>query len=152
MRQSVVGIIVSIVILFVSIIVLPTYFIGVINWRSDMNECQTAARNFVDMVIDNGSITEKAMTDLNLSIASCHGAFTYEYFREEKIVNPTASNGDYKATWVHVEVDENTKWRTGDICTIVIKQRSASLFQRLSSVLLGTSFNNIEIRLSGMVR
>lgn len=155
MRQSVVSNVIAVIILFVSIIVLPAYFIGIINWRSDMNICQTAARNFVDMVIDNGQITEKALTDLNLSIASCTGNFTYEYYREEKVVNPnpgTGVSGDYITTWVHVEVDEDTVWRTGDICTIVITQKSMNIFQRLSNALIGASYNNIEVRLSGMVR
>ena len=81
MRQSIVSNVIAIIILFVSLIVLPSYFIGIINWRSDMNTCQTAARNFVDMVIDNGKISDKALTDLNLSIASCSGDFVYEYYR-----------------------------------------------------------------------
>ena len=51
MRNSVVSTILSIIILFISLIVLPSFFIGVINWRTDMNTCQVAARNFVDMVM-----------------------------------------------------------------------------------------------------
>lgn len=153
MRQSIVSNVIAIIILFVSLIVLPSYFIGIINWRTDMNICQTAARNFVDMVIDNGQITERAITDLNLSVASCSGDFTYEYYREEKVVNPDPNNsGKYLITYAHVEVDTNTEWRTGDICTIVIKQQSTNLFQRLANALMSASYNNIEIRLSGMVR
>lgn len=153
MRQSVVSTIIAILILFVSLIVLPAYFIGVISWRSDMNICQVAARNFVDIVIDNGKITDKAITDLNLSVASCSGSFSYEYYREEKVVNPDPDNpGKYLVTYAHVDVDQNTQWRTGDICTIVIKQDSMNLFQRISMSLLSMSYNNIEIRLSGMVR
>jgi hypothetical protein len=139
--------------MFISLIVLPAYFIGIIQWRSDMNTCQTAARNFVDMVIDNGKISERAMTDLNLSIASCSSNFTYEYYREEKVVNPDPSDASkYITTWVHKEVDTDTEWQTGDICTIVVTQKSMNIFQRLSMALLGSSYNNIEIRLSGMVR
>lgn len=153
MRQSIVSNVIAIIILFVSLIVLPAYFIGIINWRSDMNTCQTAARNFVDMVIDNGKISEKALTDLNLSIASCSGDFVYEYYREEKVVNPDPDHsGQYITTYAHVEVDQNTEWRTGDIVTIVVTQKSMNLFQRLSNALMGASYNNIEIRLAGMVR
>lgn len=153
MRQSIVSNVIAIIILFISLIVLPSYFIGVIQWRTDMNICQTAARNFVDMVIDNGKITEKATTDLNLSVASCSGDFSYEYYREEKIVNPDPNaSGEYITTWVHVEVDGDTEWKTGDIVTIVIKQNSTNLFQKLSNALMSMSYNNIEVRLSGMVR
>lgn len=153
MRQSIVSNVIAIIILFVSLIVLPSYFIGIINWRSDMNTCQTAARNFVDMVIDNGKISDKALTDLNLSIASCSGDFVYEYYREEKVVNPDPDNaGQYIVTYAHVDVDKDTEWRTGDIITIVVTQKSMNLFQRLSNALMGASYNNIEIRLAGMVR
>jgi hypothetical protein len=118
-----------------------------------MNTCQTAARNFVDMVIDNGQITEKAISDLNLSIASCNGDFSYKYYREEKIVNPDPdASGKYVSEWVYTEVDENTEWRTGDICTIVITQDSYNIFQKLSNAMMGMSYNSMEIRLSGMVR
>lgn len=153
MRQSIVSNVIAIIILFVSLIVLPAYFIGIINWRSDMNTCQTAARNFVDMVIDNGKISDKALTDLNLSIASCSGDFVYEYYREEKVVNPDPDHaGQYIVTYAHVDVDKDTEWRTGDVVTIVVTQKSMNLFQRLSNALMGASYNNIEIRLAGMVR
>lgn len=153
MRQSIVANVIAVIILFVSLIVLPTYFIGVINWRSDMNQCQTAARNFVDMVIDNGKISERAITDLNLSLASCSGDYAYEYYREEKVVNPDPDNpGGYITTWVHTEVDDDTEWQVGDLCTIVITQKSTNVFQRIANALLSTSWNNIEIRLTGMVR
>lgn len=153
MRQSIVANVIAVLILFMSFIVLPSYFIGVIQWRSDMNTCQVAARNFVDMVIDNSKISERAITDLNLEIASCAGDYTYEYYREAKVVNPDPNNaGEYITTWVHVEVDENTEWNTGDLCTIVITQRTPNVFQRIANAMLSTSWNKIDIRLTGMVR
>ena len=83
MRGSVVGMVVAIIVAFISLILLPAYFIGIINWRTDMNTCQNCARNFVDMVIDNGQITDRALSDLNLGLASCSSTFTYEVYKEE---------------------------------------------------------------------
>lgn len=151
MRNSIIGTVLGVIILFLGLTILPIYYIGIVNWRDDMNTCQTAARNFVDMVIDNSQITDKALSDLNLSLASCSSNFTYEYYREEKVTNPDGAGGSV-TTWNHVEVDENTVWRTGDICTIVITQRGMSVYQRIGAALLGTSYSNIEIRLSAMVR
>lgn len=158
MRSSIPGMVMGVIILFLSLIVLPTYFISIVNWRDDMNTCQTAARNFVDMVIDNGQITEKALSDLNLSLAGCTGTFTYEYYKEEKTTNPavvivdgTATRGS-ETTWNIVEVSDDTIWREGDLVTIVIHQSGLNLFQRLSSAIMGSSFTTVEIRLSGMVR
>lgn len=157
MKTSIPGLVISCIILFISLIMLPTYFIGVINWRSDQNTAQTAARNFVDMVIDNRQITERAMSDLNLSLAGCSTTYTYKYYREEKITNPLVDasgkpTGQVEVTWAYVEVTPDTIWNTGDICTIVVKQEGMNMFQRVAMALLGTSYNTIEIRLSGMVR
>ena len=152
MRNSIVGVVIGVIILFLSLIVLPTYFLGIVDWRNDMNICQTAARNFIDMVIDNGEVTDKALSDLNLSIASCSSTFTYKYFKEEKVTNPGEEIGTAEVAWVYVEIDENTEWHTGDIVTIVIEQEGLNLFQKLASALLGQSYNTMEIRLSGMVR
>lgn len=151
MRSSIIANVLGVIILFLSLIILPTYYIGIVNWRDDMNTCQTAARNFVDMVIDNKQITEKAMSDLNLSLASCSSTFTYEYYREEKTTNPDGHGGSI-TTWNYVEVEPDTEWRTGDICTIVITQKGMNVYQRIGAAILGTSYNRIEVRLSGMVR
>ena len=153
MRNSIIGVVIGVLVLFVSLIVLPSYFIGIINWRTDMNKCQSAARNFVDMVIDNGQVSDRALSDLNLSVASCSSTFTYEYYREERVTNPDPNTaGEVIVEWVHTDVDKDTNWRTGDLVTIVITQTNPNMFQRVSSMLLGTSYNNMEIRLTGMVR
>lgn len=153
MRYSVVGTILGIVILFLSIIVLPAYFVGIVNWRDDLNTCQTAARNFVDQVIDNEQITDRALSDLNLSLAGCHSTFTYEYFREEKVTNPDPAHpGQSLTSWSNTIVDDSTVWRQGDIVTIVIEQQGMSLYERLAGAILGTAYSKVSIRLSGMVR
>ena len=151
MRNSTIAVVLGIIILFLSLIILPTYHIGIVNWRDDMNTCQVAARNFVDMVIDNGQITNKALSDLNLSLASCTSTFTYEYYREEKTTNPDGEGGSV-TTWNYVEVSPDTVWRTGDLCTIVITQQGMSIYQRIGAAILGTSYSTIEVRLTGMVR
>lgn len=153
MKNNVVGIVISVIVLFMSLIVLPTYFIGIVNWRNDRAICLSAARNFVDMVIDNGYVSEKALADLNLSIASCSTTYSYEYYREEKITNPGVIGGDdFETTWVYVEVTPDTKWRKGDIVTIVITQESVNIFQRIAASILGTPFYDTNIRIPGMVR
>lgn len=146
MRDSIIGKVIGVIILFYSLIVLPTYFVGVIQWRNDMNTCQAAARNYVDMIIDNGQITERAVTDLNLSLGSCYSTFTYNVYREEKITNPTGTS------WVYVDIEDDTVWRTGDIVTIEITQEGSNIFQSLSAMMLGTSYQKVDVRLAGMVR
>ena len=88
---------------------------------------------------------------MNLALAGCTATFTYEYYREERITNPK-EDGGVVVKWVNTSVDEDTIWHPGDLCTIVITQKSPGLFQRLSMGLLGVSYNNMEVRLTGMVR
>lgn len=159
MRGSTVSTVIGVILLFVSLVILPIYFISIINWRDDMNTCQTAARNFVDMVIDNGRITDKALSDLNLSLAGCTGTYVYEYYKEEKTTNPLVEKDlagntviTTNTTWNIVEVGQGTEWREGDLITIEIHQSGMNLFQRLAASTLGSYFTNIEVRLSGMVR
>ena len=151
MKNSIMGMIVGIMILFIGLIIMPTYYIGIVNWRDDMNTCQSAARNFVDMVIDNQQITDKAVSDLNLDLAGCKSTFVYTVYREEKVTNPDG-NGGFITTWNHVDIENNTKWRQGDIVTIEVTQRGLNIYQRISALFLGTGYTKIGVRLSGMVR
>ena len=152
MRNSIVGILLSVIVLFIGVILLPSYYQGVIEWRADANICQSSARNFVDMVIDNAGISDRAISDLNLSLAGCSGTFTYEIYREEKVTNPGTVAGTAEVTWIYTEITEDTVWHTGDIVTIVITQQGQNIFQKFSSAFLGQSYNNIEVRLAGMIR
>lgn len=152
MRKSIVGVIIGVIILFISCIILPSYFISIITWREDLNRCQVAARNFVDMVIDNNHITDKAISDLNLDLAACSSVFTYEYYREEKVTNPGGTAGSVDVNWIYLNADENTEWRSGDIVTIVITQEGLNIYQRLAMLMPGAHYHVAEIRLSGMVR
>ena len=151
MKSSIMGQVVGILILFIGLIILPTYYIGIVNWRDDMNTCQNAARNCVDMVIDNQQITDKAVSDLNLELAGCNSTYVYTVYREEKVTNPDGQGG-FITTWNHVEITDDTVWRQGDIVTIEISQRGLNIYQRISALMLGTGYTKIDVRLSGMVR
>ena len=153
MKINIVTITGGIIILFFGLVILPMYYIGILNWRTDAVNTQIAARNFVDMVIDNGYVTEKALTDLNLTLSGCYGTYTYEYYRDEKVTNPNPDDpSKAEVSWIKTEVTEDTVWRSGDIITIVIKQRGVNLLQRISMNFLGSSYNTLDIRLAGMVR
>lgn len=152
MKQSIVGTVLGVLILFISCVILPTYFMSIITYRDDLNKCQVAARNFIDMVIDNGSINERALSDINLSLASCTSTFSYKYYREEKILQPSEEEGFVDTIWVYTDVVDNVNWNTGDIITVVITQEGLNIYQRIAMIMPGASFAAPEIRLSGMVR
>ena len=158
MKMNIGGLVLGVIILFFGLVVIPIYGIGIIQWRTDSYIIQNAGRNLLDMVIDNGYVTDKAITDINLDLAGCYGTYTYRYYREEKVTEPKLDDmgneigGESTTTWLQVQVTDDTIWRTGDICTVVIEQQGSNLFQRIAMSFLGGSFNNIEIRVAGMVR
>lgn len=151
MRNSIVGTIIGILLLFFSIIVLPLYFIGIVQWRTDVNNAQNAGRNFLDKVIDSSEVSKTTVEDLNLELAQCTVVFSYDVKYSKKVVNPDPSDPTGTiTTWV--PMDEIGDLRAGDIVTIEIKQENLNLMQRIANALLGTVFNKEDIRLSGMVR
>lgn len=153
MRNSTVGLIMGIVILFLSFNVLTIYFIGCIQWRDDMNTVQSSTRNFVDSVIDTRGISEDALADFNLSLASCQSSYTYKIYHEEIVTNPDPTADDPNATrttWVYT--DDLINWNTGDFVTVEVKQVSENFFQRIASTMLSMVFGNKDCTLSGMVR
>ena len=156
MRQSIVSKVLGVIILYISLVLLPIFFISIVDWRDDSNRIQVASRNFVDKTIDAGQITRDMVEDLNLSLAACNGSFTYSISRETKVTNPIYDvNGNvtgYETTWQYAEFDNDTMWLTGDIITVTIEQNGFSLFQRLAMGLVGVSYNKQECVLSGMVR
>ena len=152
MKQSVIGIILGVILLFISMIILPTYFMSVITYRDDLNKAQVASRNFVDSVIDNGKISDRAISDLNLELAACTSTFTYKIVREEKIVQPIGNTGKVETTWMVTEITDDTQWASGDIVTIVIEQQGLNLYQKLAMLMPGAWFHTQDVRMSGMVR
>ena len=153
MRSSPVAIAISIVILFIGLIVLPSYYIGIVNWRNDMDTAMTAGRDFIDKAIDTRQISQDMEDDLNLALAGCSAHFSYSVVREIPITNPTAGNNG-KETYPSYIQSENLKeeFQTGDIITIEIKQESDTLFQRIAQTFLSTAYAKKTIRFSAMVR
>lgn len=168
MRNSVPAMVVSIILLFFNMIIAPSYFIGMINWRNDMNVAQTAARDFIDRAIDGSGVSDDMIADLNLSLASCTCTFEYDVKHETRLINPAngtpGSTDQYTTGIVMTEPDSSksivTQWvptnsdvySQGDIITIEIRQTSSNIFQQLAKNFLSSSYNNKTIRFSGMVR
>ena len=70
MKVSIAGMATQIFILFFSLIVLPIYFMSIIQYYKDVNRIQVAERNFIDYVIDNRQVSNAALSELNLWVAA----------------------------------------------------------------------------------
>lgn len=155
MKQSLAGKIIAIVILYVSLIMLPLYFMSIVDWRDDANRVQVVARNFVDKAIDSGQITQGMLEDINLSLSGCTGSYHYEIRRETKVTNPVYEGANvvgYETTWEACEWEVGKPLLTGDIITVRIEQNGFSLMQRLSMGLCGVSWHRLDCSIPGMVR
>ena len=152
MKGSIAGMAVQIFILFFSLIILPIYFMSIIQYYKDVNRIQTAERNFVDYVIDNRQVSDAAMSELNLSIAAVSTPVKVEIKRETRVINPGSTAGAVDVSWIAAEYDNTTIWDQGDLITVTVKQEQANIMQQISSVFLGSSYNNLNMRLTAMVR
>lgn len=152
MRTSIASMAVQIFILFLSLVILPIYFMSIIQYYKDVNRIQIAERNFVDYVIDNRQVSEAALSELNLSIAAVSTPVKVSIQRETRIINPGSTAGTVDVSWVAAEYDSNTIWSQGDLITVDVRQESANIMQQLSSVFLGSSYNNLNMRVTAMVR
>ncbi len=152
MKTSVAGMAVQIFILFLSIIILPIYFMSIIQYYKDVNRCQVAARNFVDYVIDNRQVSEAALAELNISLAAVSTPVSATVKRETRVIDPADASNETEIKWVYTEWDEDTVWYQGDLVTVEITQETVNMLQQISGVFLGTNYSNMDIRLVGMVR
>ena len=152
MRTSIASMAVQIFILFLSLVILPIYFMSIIQYYKDVNRIQIAERNFVDYVIDNRQVSEAALSELNLSIAAVSTPVKVSIQSETRIINPGSTAGAVDVSWVAAEYDSNTIWSQGDLITVDVRQESANIMQQLSSVFLGSSYNNLNMRVTAMVR
>ena len=89
MRQSQISTMISVIILFLGLVVMPIYFIGIIQWRTDMDLAIQASRDFVDKVIDSGQITVDMESDLNLALSACSGFIEYAFNLIVSVGSPT---------------------------------------------------------------
>lgn len=152
MRTSIAGMAVQVFILFLSIIILPIYFMSIMQYYKDLNKCQVAARNFVDYVIDNRQVSESALAELNISLAAVSTPVSSTVKRETRVIDPAEAAGETSIKWVYTEWDENTVWYQGDLVTVEIEQESINMLQQIAAVFLGANYSNMNIRLVGMVR
>lgn len=148
MRNSLTGLVMGIVILFLSLFVIPLYYIGCIQWRDDMNMVQNSTRNFIDKVIDTREMSEDTIADFNLALASCSSTFSYKVLHEEIVTNP--NEGGTVTTWIYTDNLED--WNSGDLITVEVKQVSQNFFQRISSMMIGLVYANKSCTMCGMVR
>ena len=156
MKSSTAGKVMGVIILFISLVVLPIFYISIVDWREDSNRIQIASRDFIDRAIDAGQVTSDMEADLNLDLAACTGNFVYTITVETKITNPKFDDSGnvvgYTTVWVPIAYKKGDTLQRGDIITLTVEQSDFGLFQKFAIGLLGVSFNKMDCVTPGMVR
>ena len=162
MKLSVPALVISTIILFLGFIVMPTYYMGCVQWRDDMTIVQNSTRNFVDQIIDSGQITKDMEADFNLALASCSSMFTYEVVHEVKVTDPDPILDDpatpedesdpYHTITKWVYTEDVVNFNTGDFVTVKVEQITTNFFQRIAANMLGMFYTKKDCTLTGMVR
>lgn len=151
MRQSVPAIVISILVLFLGLFVLPMYYISIFQWRNDYEIMYNECRNLTDRIIDTREYTEEMEEDFNLAVASTNNTFTASVTREVKMVNPDPLNPGSTYTSYMVTDDIRT-YKQGDLVTVTIKQVGLSPLQTIASRILGQVYYTSDITYTARVR
>lgn len=151
MKQTVPSSIVLIIAIVIGIIVMPAYYIGIVQWRNDQEVCIVEARNLVDKIIDTRSFTSEMESDFNIALASMNGTYTAEVTHEIMMVNPDPTNpgGTYTS---YVITNDLENWNQGDYVTVTIRPVGLSFLQAVSLKLLGASYTTQPVTFKARVR
>ena len=149
MKISIPSLILSVIVVFVGLIIMPLYYISVVQWRNDYETIHNEARNLVDKIIDTREYTDVMEEDFNLAIATLNNTFTAKVTREVKIVNPDGAGGTYTT---YIVTDDNDEYAQGDFVTVTVEQVGVSPWQALSLRLLGVNSYRDKVVYSGRVR
>ena len=143
----------QVVILFLGIVILPIYYMSIIQYYKDVNRIMVAERNLIDYVIDNKQVADSALSEFNITTAAVSTSVDVTITRETRIIDPSDdSPSKVDVKWVAVDWDKNTVWLQGDLITVNVKQDSSNIMQQISGIFLGSMYSNLDMPMTGMVR
>ena len=153
MKISIAGMVTQVVILFLGIVILPIYYMSIIQYYKDVNRIMVAERNLIDYVIDNKQVADSALSEFNITTAAVSTSVDVTITRETRIIDPSDdSPSKVDVKWVAVDWDKDTVWLQGDLITVNVKQDSSNIMQQISGIFLGSMYSNLDMPMTGMVR
>lgn len=150
MRLSIIGTILSIIILSMCILMQMTY-IEAVRYQKDEARLLSEMRNLIDTVIDTRQLTKDDENDFALFIASLDGTYVYKISKERRVVSPMPGNPG-KTITKYMPDEDLTDWVKGDTIIVDVQQVSQGFFAAVSDKMFGIS-NRVEpIRLAAKIR
>lgn len=130
------GTLISVAISFVLLGVTPMFYIGIIQLQSSQSQALAYTKAVVDEVIDTKVLTDEAVKDYNLNMASLSNTYKTVISRQVKIINPDPANPG-KTHSTYVTVDDNTKYDQGDLIVIKVVPVAKNTAQAVSQAIMG---------------
>lgn len=153
MKISIAGMVTQVVILFLGIVILPIYYMSIIQYYKDVNRIMVAERNLIDYVIDNKQVADSVLSEFNITTAAVSTSVDVTITRETRVIDPSEdSPSKVDVKWVAVDWDKDTVWLQGDLITVNVKQDSSNIMQQISGIFLGSMYSNLDMPMTGMVR
>lgn len=134
--KDIVGTLISVAISFVLLGVTPMFYIGIIQLQSSQSQALAYTKAVVDEVIDTKVLTDEAVKDYNLNMASLSNTYKTVISRQVKIINPDPANPG-KTHSTYVTVDDNTKYDQGDLIVIKVVPVAKNTAQAVSQAIMG---------------
>lgn len=149
--KDVVSAVISIIAIFLMLGVTPLYYEGIIQWQKSQSQALAYTRAVVDEVIDTKELTDEAIKDYNLNMASLPNTYKVTISRQVKVVNPDPENAG-KTHTTYVTVDDNKHYDQGDLIIVEVKPLSNNLAQQISLALLNLASPSSGFTIPGRVR
>lgn len=143
--------IISIIVAWVSMCVVPIFYICIILYARTTVTVLFETRNLIDEVIDTGTLTEDTLDDYYLSLASTTSYYDVTITHKVSVVNPDPTNpGEIYTTYV--VVDDIYNYNRGDRIVVKVEPVGQNLYQVLVRTFLSIMVEDEGFTLAGRVR
>lgn len=149
--KGIVGDIIAVILLGALLLLAPQFNIGVEQWAESKMMVLSEARNLIDEVIDDRTLSDDTLEDFNLAVASASEYFKVDIIRKTKVVNPDPKNPGRTYT-TYVLVDDIRNWKQGDRIVVKIHTIGQNIGKTIAASILGYSINDTDVEVGGRVR
>lgn len=151
---DIIGKILGVIIAFMLCIISPVIVTIMADNMEDRRTIFNETTQFIDEVIDVGTITEAQMKDFYYGVSSYGPVCSVTVYRYIRTVQQDA-NGDNHTTYIPQDVSTQTypvKFNQGDLVKVTVEATGYTGAQEIAYNILGHALKPIEFSLSGRVR
>ena len=149
--RSVFSTVMTIIIVFVEVTLVPMLYLGINAWSRDDFKAQRIASSLVDEIIDTRQLDEERLADFNLSVAELYGHYKGTVERQMEVIQPDPANPG-KTYSVYLDVDDITQYNQGDLVIVTIENIGYNAAMAMACQLFNLPIYTEPIRFPARVR